>query len=548
MFSGYDAALSRGNEVMMRKFWALAVLIGVLFTAPLTRAQDVGQVQAAIAQLLSGGQRLALPVERIRPSLIAHYVTNHGAIYWVGSGRMDSFIQRLQQAKMDGLNPADYPVAYLTSLRDDLNPNDPQAAAQAELAFSAFFVSYAADLKIGRIAPQKVDPNLFRAQKTIDVQRVLTDLKKQSDPNKFLAGFEPKNIHYQTLKKMLKVYTQVIDEGISWPIIARGAAIKAGMSDPRIPAVRHLLSITGDYDWAENASPVFDQNLAIALRKFQLRHGLEAKGLLGKQTIVALNISPIERQRQIMLNMERWRWMPDNLGDEHFLINIAGFELQHWQSNTIIDRMDVVVGAVATQTPEFSGAMQYIELNPYWTVPYTIATKEMLPKLQANPLAYAGDFEVFAGGRLVDWASINWASYGGPGSSFPFTFRQLPGPKNALGKVKFMLPNKFNIYLHDTPAKDKFANSTRAFSHGCIRLSDPTRLAYSLLERAGMDHGAVDAVWAGGQNTRVNLPTTIPVHLIYATAFSSENGIEFRTDVYGRDRKLYEALFGRPTS
>ena len=147
----------------------------------------------------------------------------------------------------------------------------------------------------------------------------------------------------------------------------------------------------------------------------------------------------------------------------------------------------------------------------------------------------------------TEWNSINWSSYGG-GGSFPFTFRQLPGPKNALGKVKFMLPNKFNIYLHDTPAKDKFANSTRAFSHGCIRLSDPTRLAYSLLERTGMDQAAVDAVWAGGQNTRVDLPKQIPVHLIYATAFSSENGIEFRSDVYGRDAKLYAALFGRAGS
>jgi L,D-transpeptidase YcbB len=527
----------------------MVVVLVLVVLAPLAAlAQDAGQVQAAIAQLLTSGQRLALPIERIRPALTAHYVSSRGAIYWVGTGRMDSFITRLQKAKNDGLNSADYPVAFLTSLRDDLNPGDPSAAAQAELAFSAFFVSYAADLKIGRIAPQKVDPNLFRAQKTIDVQRVLADLKKQTDPNKFLAGFEPRNVHYQALKKMLKVYTQVIDEGISWPTIAQGATVKAGGSDARIPSVRHILSLTGDFEWAESNSPAFDQNLAIALRRFQIRHGLEAKGLLGKQTIVALNISPEERQRQIILNMERWRWMPDNLGEEHFLVNIAGFELQHWQSNTVIDRMAVVVGAVATQTPEFSGAMQYVELNPYWTVPYTIATKEMLPKLQANPQAYAGDFEVFAGGKLVDWNSINWSSYGGAGSSFPFTFRQLPGPKNALGKVKFILPNKFNVYLHDTPAKDKFANSTRAFSHGCIRLSRPGDLAYSLLERVGMDHAAIDDVWAGGQNTRVDLPKQIPVHLIYATAFSSENGIEFRTDVYGRDRKLYEALFGRAGS
>lgn len=522
------------------------VLVIVIALCVPSFAQDEGSIRQAISELLNGGQRMALPLERIRPALIAHYINNNGSIYWVGTGRMDKFIQRIQNAKYDGLNPLDYPVDNLVSLRDQLNENDPAAAAQAELYYSAFFVAYAADLKIGRVTPQKVDPNLFRNRKTIDVQRVLTDLKKQQDPNKFLASFEPRNVHYQALKKMLKVYTQVIDEGMNWPIIAQGAVVKPGGKDPRIANVRQLLSLTGDFEWAESNSPVLDAQLVIALQRFQTRHGLEAKGLLGKQTIVAMNISPQERQRQIMLNMERWRWMPDNLGDEHFLVNIAGFELQHWQSNVIVDRMNVVVGAVATQTPEFSGDMQYIELNPYWTVPYTIATKEMLPKLQADPYHYAEDFEVFARGKLADWGSINWGSYGG--GSFPFTFRQKPGAKNALGKVKFMLPNKFNIYLHDTPAKDKFANSTRAFSHGCIRLSRPVDLAYSLLERTGMDRAAVDRVWAGGENTRIDLPQKIPVHLIYATAFSSENGIEFRTDVYGRDAKLYAALFGRAGS
>jgi murein L,D-transpeptidase YcbB/YkuD len=268
---------------------------------------------------------------------------------------------------------------------------------------------------------------------------------------------------------------------------------------------------------------------------------------LGKQTIFAMNVPPLERQKQIIINMERWRWMPDNLGEEHFLINIAGFELEHVLANTVVDRMNVVVGAVATQTPEFTGAMQYIELNPYWTVPYNIATGEMLPKLKANPNAYAEEFELYAGGKLADWASVNWSQYGATGS-FPFTFRQKPGPKNALGKVKFMLPNRFNIYLHDTPAKDKFFNTTRAFSHGCIRLSQPDELAYAMLQRVGMDKAAVDAAWAGGQNQRVDLPKPVPVHLVYATAFSSENGIEFRTDVYGRDKKLYAALFGRAGS
>ena len=171
--------------------------------------------------------------------------------------------------------------------------------------------------------------------------------------------------------------------------------------------------------------------------------------------------------------------------------------------------MNVVVGAVATQTPEFSDEMEYVELNPTWTVPYSIATKEMLPKLRSNPFAYAADFDVFVNGALSSWGSINWDAYG-PGK-FPFTFRQRPGPKNALGKVKFMLPNKHNIYLHDTPSKDKFASTSRAFSHGCIRLSRPIELAHTLIgEVPGWSGALVDGVLASGKLTRVSLPTHIP--------------------------------------
>jgi murein L,D-transpeptidase YcbB/YkuD len=206
-----------------------------------------------------------------------------------------------------------------------------------------------------------------------------------------------------------------------------------------------------------------------------------------------------------------------------------------------------VVGAVATQTPEFSDEMEYVELNPTWTVPYSIATQEMLPRLRSNRFAYAEDFDVFVNGKLSSWGSINWDAYG-PGK-FPFTFRQRPGPKNALGKVKFMLPNKHNIYLHDTPSKNKFASTSRAFSHGCIRLSRPIELAHTIIgEVPGWSDALVDGVLASGKQTRVSLPNHIPVHLVYSTAFKGENGIEFRPDVYGRDRKLHNALFGRSAS
>jgi L,D-transpeptidase YcbB len=532
--------------VLLRKLILVTVALYVSAVGALAAA-PAEAVEAEIARILNGSARLPLVLERVRPALKSHYLQQGGSIYWANTGRMTPFLQRLQRANYDGLSPQDYPLEALQQLRDGLNADDARSAAEAELYYSAFFVAYAADLKIGRVSPQNVDPNLFRSRKTIDSLRVLTELKKQRDPGKFLANFEPKNRHYQALKRMLKAYTSAIDQGINWPVIAQGATLKPGQSDQRLSKVRELLALTGDYDGPDNGSATYDASLAAAVKKFQLRHGLEAKGLFGKQTVVAMNTPPEERRRQIILNMERWRWMPDVLGDEHFMVNIAAYELQWVKQGHEFERMNVVVGAVATQTPEFSDELEYVELNPTWTVPYSIATKEMLPKLKSDPQHYADEFEVFAGGKLTSWGAVNWASYGG--GAFPFTFRQKPGVKNALGKVKFMLPNQHNIYLHDTPAKDKFANATRAFSHGCIRLSRPDDLAYKLLgEKNNMSPEMIQDIWATQKTTKVVLPRKIPIHLVYATAFASDNGIEFRTDVYGRDRKLYAALFGRAGS
>ena len=509
-------------------------------------APDYAMVAAAVKQILEGPDRLPLPLERIRPALTAHYLQQNGTIYWAGTGRMTPFIQRLIDAEDDGLNPADYPINALMQLRDAVVPDDPWSAAEAELLFSAFFVAYAADLKIGRVTPSKVDKRLFRNRKTIDVLRVLTDLKKQRNPGTFLSTFESRNPHYRALKKMLVLYRAMAKSG-NWPTVPSGPNIKPGGSDPRIPQIRKLLMLTGDYTGSAEGGNSYDKATSDAVIRFQARHGLEAKGLIGKQTVLALNVPPTDRATQIKLNMERWRWMPENLGSHHITVNLAAYELQEIEDQAVVERMNVVVGAVATQTPEFSDELEYVEMNPTWTVPYSIATKEMLPKLRANPFAYANDFDVFMNGKLASWLSIDWSAYG-PGK-FPFTFRQRPGPKNALGKVKFMLPNKHNIYLHDTPSKDKFLQTTRAFSHGCIRLSRPIDFAYRMVgEIAGWPKAKIDAVLAGGKTTRVSLPYKIPVHLIYGTAFEGVNGIEFRPDIYGRDRKLEAALSGKPSS
>ncbi|MGH6908154.1 MAG: L,D-transpeptidase family protein, partial [Aestuariivirga sp.] len=503
------------------------------------RSPAYEEVSAAVARILEGPDRLPLFLERIRPALHAHYIRDKGAIYWVGTGRMTAFIQRLEDAEDDGLNPADYPIDSLIEIRDGIDPDDPYGAAEAELLFSTFFVTYAADLKIGRVTPQKVEPRLFRSRKTVDVLKILTELKKQRDTGAFLTSFESRNPHYKALKRMLALYRAMAEAG-GWPAIPQGTNINPGGTDARLPQIRFLLALAGDYGGAASASNLYDAALVAAVKRFQTRSGLEAKGVIGKQTLIAMNIPPAERARQIMLNMERWRWMPESLGEYHFMVNLAAFELQEVQSSEIIDRMNVVVGAVATQTPEFSDEMEYVEINPTWTVPYSIATGEMLPKLRLDPYAYAADFDMFMNGKIAPWGTIDWHAFGR--GKFPFTFRQRPGPKNALGKVKFMLPNRHNIYLHDTPSKDKFLSVARAFSHGCIRLSRPIDLLYTVVGGiAGWPKARIEAALASFKTIQVPLPRRIPVHLIYATAFDGSNGIEFRPDIYGRDRKLYAA-------
>jgi len=418
----------------MARLAALSVALACLIYLPARAGKDdrvpgYAAVAAAIAEILEAPERLELPVERVREALKVHYVDRSGTIYWVGTGRMTPMIQRLLDGEDDGLDPQDYPIETLIDLRDDIAASDPVSVARAELYYSAFFVAYSTDLKIGRLLPRKVDPILFRNRKTVDALGILTDLKKQRDPGRFLDSFEPANPHYQALKSMLAHYRALAEKGI-WPEIAQGENLKSGMSDPRIPAIRQVLAMTGDFEWNFDPSPLYDPQLEIAVQRFQQRHGLEAKGLVGKQTVMAMNVPPAERARQIMLNMERWRWMPENLGDDHILVNLAAFELQQVQSLVIVNRIKVVVEAVASQTPEFSDEMEYVEFNPTWTVPYSIATKEMLPRLRQNSFAYAEDFDVFMNGRLVSWGAVFWASYG-PGD-FPFTFRQRPGPKNAL--------------------------------------------------------------------------------------------------------------------
>ena len=321
-----------------------------------------------------------------------------------------------------------------------------------------------------------------------------------------------------------------------------------GERGPRVAALRARLIASGDLGPDEGGDPeIFDEAVDQGVRRFQTRHGLTADGAVGPATLAALNVPVEERVRQIELNMERWRWLPEDLGKKHILVNIAAFGLEVVEEGETVLAMRVVAGKKARDTPVFSGRMTYLVLNPHWHIPHTIAVRDMVPQAKKDPgyldrqgIRVFRNWEDLAPeirSETIDWAEIT-------SRNFSFKLRQDPGPLNALGRVKFMFPNRFAVYLHDTPVRKLFERSRRDFSSGCIRVENPMDLAAYVL-RGDPKWGREQLLSAiESETTRIVwLPEPIPVHLLYWTAWVDQDGkVQFRLDVYGRDGPLDLAL------
>ncbi len=531
--------------------WAVLMLsasVAALSAEPPTTSEQT--LAATIAEVFKAEPTLPLPVRQNSTALKSYYLEQSGRLLWGDQSRMRALIAALRGSDRDGLEPTAYPIQEMEKIASVVHLADGLAQAEAELYFSAFFLRFARDLKVGRFLPTKIDPKLYWRKKTIDPVQALKMMAKQGDIAKFISGWQPQVREYARMKIVLAAYRQVEHAG-GWPAVPHGELIKPGADHQSVPAIYARLQVTdkalrGKRD-AE--STTYDQALGDALKRFQKSHGLEPDGVIGKQTLFALNIPVADRIRQIIVTMERWRWMPEDLGPHYIRVNIAGYELRRVRKGRIEEVMPVVVGKPYHQTPVFSDKIKYLEFNPYWNVPYSIAVKEELPKLKADPAARAAlGFEAVVDGKAVGLTAINWASMSA--SHFPVRLRQKPGGRNALGRVKFMFPNRFNVYLHDTPARSLFAKSQRAFSHGCIRVGRPIDLAEQLLRGVvGWDRRKIDQVLASKQRTVVNLSSPIPVHLTYATVWLDQKGqVNFRPDIYRRDAKLEKALAGRYAS
>jgi murein L,D-transpeptidase YcbB/YkuD len=378
----------------------------------------------------------------------------------------------------------------------------------------------------------EVDPVKIVANSAFGVS-----LKKQLD----LAV--PTAYHYKALQKALERYLQIREEG-GWEPVYLSKKLKPGMRDRGVYSLRERLRATGDYEGCSESEEEdrYDRCLQEAVKHFQKRNGLKADGVVGPVTVKVLNQSVDERITKIRLNLDRIKWLKKRDSKRHIIINIPAFTLYFEEDGKLIQTMRVITGKPNHPTPIFSDTVEYIVLNPYWNIPKSIIQKEMIPKLMRNPNAMARQgIEIHAGwgkdAEKISGGSVNWAQYR-YSKTMPFRFAQVPGTKNALGKVKFLFPNKFSVYMHDTPTKHLFKRNKRAFSHGCIRLQKPRELMRTFSTfNDNLDFDDAQKILKGKKKTYVNLKEKVPIDVVYLTAWVDYDGkLQYRDDVYHYDK------------
>lgn len=525
------------------------------------------QAEKAVAELLrhyieSGTSTIDVSEdgERLIPVFLI-YESRHYTPIWVRDTgpkrKAHDFLKILKASKKDALIPLNYRV---DEIEKRIDSEDFQDMVELELLLSSALLDYGRDIHAGRIEPSKINKNIRIFPQVQGSATLLDRIELAHRVSEVFDTLPPQTPRYARLKQKLAEYRASAAKG-KWQTVSEGEVLKPDMHDERVSELRLLLAQTGDLapdaalpvsaEGAEDKT-LYGPTLVEAVKQFQFRHGLDLDGVIGPDTLKQLNTPLSARIRQIELNMERRRWMQDSFGDFYVFVNLADQYLKVVKRNAkgrekTIHTAPLVVGKPYHATPVFTKKMTHMVMNPYWNVPSSITRNEYLPKLKRDPGAMQRqNIRIIRGwgdnAPIVDPYSIDWSKISK--RNFPFRLRQDPGRKNALGKIKFMFPNKFNVYIHDTPSKSLFSRTSRFFSHGCMRVKDPSQLAEVLLNErsSGWNPKRISDVLGKGKKRVVRLKS-FPVHVTYLTAWVNKNGqLHFRKDIYGRDKVLDRAL------
>lgn len=491
------------------------------------RGIPITAIRTELERQLRG--KAPVPDAQRKRALRLYGVYGNAPLWLDGDGviksRADALVDALVNATTDAIDLDQYPLAALAANLDTLRRSPRPTAAQlarTDILLTGAYVALGDDYLTGQIDPSTVAQSWHINPRGEELDSALVRSLRERDLAAAIGRMRPSDYDYDMLRRKLADYRRLAAAG-GWPVVPEGKPLKRGDTDSpaRLAALRARLRIEG-YRTDSAAANVYDASLASAVARFQQRHAIVADSALGKETLDALNVPATFRVAQIAANLERYRWLPRTLGSKYIVVNVPAFRLEGYEGGRKTIDMKVIVGAEydGRATPVFSDSMQFVVFRPYWNVPPGIAEKEFFPKYGSNlPRGY--EFYTEGGKTRI---------------------RQLPGPKNSLGLVKFMFPNDFNIYLHDTPQDELFKKDVRAFSHGCIRLEQPVELAQWVL---GWDADRVrQAMENGPDNRTVNLARKIPVYITYQTAYVRDGELWFGNDLYLRDDRLAQAVAG----
>ena len=476
---------------------------------------------------------------------LARYYAQRGfRPIWTGAAegdrqRLDTFLRSLESAPSHGLPFGEVQIDELRSLLS--SANNPADLASAEVRTTRLYLEYASALTAGAVDPKSVHQLISRNKQKPALEYLLDGILS-GDPEGFMMRLAPATTSYTGLRKKLRELEAIAAAG-GWGSQVEANEVGSDASGPQVVHLRNRLIRMGYLK--NSASAEFGDALYFAIKRFQTDHGLDPDGEADSATIREVNIEPDERRRQVIAALERSRWMNFPMGDQFILVNLPDYRASVIRDGKEVYGTRVVVGKsrLNLQTPEFSDEMTHVIVNPTWWVPRSISTTEVLPKLKEDPFAEP-QLVIFdpEDGTPVDRLLIDFSKF--DRNSFPFEMRQSPGPDNALGQVKFMFPNQFNVYMHDTPWKALFQQEARSFSHGCIRVHHANDFALFLLGMQYEDPAHLyESLVTAGAETRVNLENPLPVHITYQTAWVAPGGkINYRRDMYGRDALIYEQL------
>jgi murein L,D-transpeptidase YcbB/YkuD len=541
----------------LKKFSTLGLVLAHLaFALAPALAQDIpGEaLRLEIEELQVTGRLELAGADVASPGLLTEfYERRRFEPAWTREQQVEELLALIIASEDDGLDPDDYhraAVATSVETLKETNTLPPARRAELDILLTDSLLRLAYHQRFGKINPYTLDPqwNFNRQFNATDPTTVLQAAIDAPSLRLYLEDVIPRGWFYRAMRNALKRYRDIAGNG-GWPPVPEGPTLRPGASDPRVAVIARRLVASGDLsEWPASASAsasasIYDAELEQAVRRFQARHGLEADGIVGAGTLREMNV-PIERRvQQLEVNLERARWVLDDLSERFVLVNIAGFRVYVVANREIIWESRAQVGRTYRKSPVFRDDIKYLVFNPTWTVPYSIATRDLLPQIQEDP----GFFENRGfdlrdrESRLVEPSTVDWSQVAR--GRFPYTLVQRPGPANALGRVKFMFPNEYAVYLHDTPSKYLFDRADRTFSAGCIRVENPFELAEVLLGPDGWTQEKFRQVLDTGKERTVFLSKPIPVLLLYWTAQTGSDGtVSFFRDVYERDAAIIKAL------